>query len=93
MFRYSLIIDSLLKAMTHKYIRRIPKGVTKTGKTKYMYFYAGQEGHGQGIGHESELVQGSSFAFGEGDQRHHAHITKTDGDKITVKYERVKRKQ
>lgn len=87
MFRYSLIIDSLLKAMTHKYIRRIPKGVTKTGKTKYVYFYAGQEGHGQGIGHESELVQGSSFAFGEGDQRHHAHITKTDGDKITVKYD------
>jgi hypothetical protein len=87
MFRYSLIIDSLLKAMTHKYVRRIPKGVTKTGKTKYVYFYAGQEGHGKGIGHESELVQGSSFAFGEGAQRHHAHITKTDGDKITVKYD------
>ncbi len=74
--------------MTHKYIRRVPKGVTKTGKTKYMYFYAGQEGHGRGIAHESELVEGASFAFGElGKTRYHAHISKVDGDKITVKYD------
>jgi len=88
MFRYSFIIDSLLKAIGHKYIRRVPKGVTKTGATKYMYFYAGQEGHSKGIGHESELVTGASFAFGEhGKTRYHAHITKVDGDKITVKYD------
>jgi hypothetical protein len=87
MFRYSILIDSLLKAMTHKYIRRIPKGVTKTGKTKYMYFYAGQEGRGKGIAHEHELIQGASFAMGNGDQRHHAHITKEEGDKVTVKYD------
>ena len=88
MFRYSSFLDTLLKAMTHKYIRRVPKGVTKTGKTKYMYFYAGQEGHGRGIAHESELVEGASFAFGElGKTRYHAHISKVDGDKITVKYD------
>ena len=88
MFRYSSFLDTLLKAMTHKYIRRVPKGVTKTGKTKYMYFYAGQEGHGRGIASEDELVEGSSFAFGEfGKTRHHAHISKVDGDKITVKYD------
>jgi hypothetical protein len=87
MFRYSFIVDTLLKAMTHKYVRRIPKGVTKTGATKYMYFYAGQENRGQGIGHERELVQGASFAMGQGDQRHHAHISKVDGDKLTVKYD------
>ena len=87
MFRYSFIIDSLLKAMGHKYIRRVPKGVTKTGATKYMYYYAGQEGHGKGIGHESELVTGASFAMGQGDQRHHAHISKVDGDKVTVRYD------
>jgi hypothetical protein len=88
MFRYSLFLDALLKAMTHKYIRRVPKGVTKTGKTKYMYFYAGQEGHGRGIAHESELVEGSSFAFGElGKTRYHAHISKVDGDKVTVRYD------
>jgi hypothetical protein len=74
--------------MTHKYIRRVPKGVTKTGKTKYMYFYAGQEGHGKGVAHESELVQGASFAFGEhGKSRYHAHITNVDGDKLTIKYD------
>nr|DAU09814.1 MAG TPA: hypothetical protein [Caudoviricetes sp.] len=87
MFSYSLFVDSLIKAMGHKYVRRIPKGTTKTGKTKYVYFYAGQENRGQGIGHESELVQGASFAMGQGDQRHHAHISKVDGDKITVKYD------
>ena len=74
--------------MTHKYIRRVPKGVTKTGATKYMYFYAGQEGHGKGVAHESELVTGASFAFGEvGKTRYHAHITKVDGDKLTIKYD------
>ena len=88
MFRYSSLIDSLIKAMTHKYIRRVPKGVTKTGKTKYMYFYAGQEGHSKGIAHESEIIQGASFAFGEhGKTRYHAHISKVDGDKITIKHD------
>ena len=88
MFRYSFLIDSLLKAMGHKYIRRVPKGVTKTGATKYMYYYAGQEGHGKGVAHESELVTGASFAFGEhGKTRYHAHITKVDGDKLTIKYD------
>ena len=88
MFRYSLLLDTLFKAMTHKYIRRVPKGVTKTGATKYMYFYAGQEGHGKGVAHESELVTGASFAFGEhGKTRYHAHITKVDGDKLTIKYD------
>ena len=88
MFRYSLFLDTLIKAMTHKYIRRVPKGVTKTGATKYAYFYAGQEGHGKGVAHESELIEGSAFAFGEhGKTRYHAHISKVDGDKITVKYD------
>ena len=88
MFRYSILIDSLIKAMTHKYIRRVPKGVTKTGATKYAYFYAGQEGHGKGVAHESELIEGSAFAFGEhGKTRYHAHISKVDGDKVTVKYD------
>jgi hypothetical protein len=88
MFRYSFIADQLLKALTHKYIRRVPKGVTKTGATKYVYYYAGQEGHGKGVAHESELVQGASFAFGEhGKSRYHAHITKVDGDNLTIKYD------
>ena len=88
MFRFSLFMSDLLKAMTHKYVRRIPKGVTKTGATKYIYYYAGQEGHGQGIAHESEIVQGASFAFGEhGKTRYHAHISKIDGDKVTVRYD------
>ena len=88
MFRYSFIVDTLLKAMTHKYVRRIPKGVTKTGATKYVYFYAGQEGHGKGIGHEDELTAGASFAFGEhGKNRYHMHIVLEAGNKITLRYD------
>ena len=88
MFRYSLFLDTLLKAMTHKYIRRIPKGVTKTGATKYMYYYAGQEGHGKGIAHDEELTAGASFAFGEhGKTRYHAHIVLEAGDRITIQYD------
>ena len=88
MFRYSSFLDTLLKAMTHKYIRRIPKGVTKTGATKYMYYYAGQEGHGKGIAHDEELTAGASFAFGEhGKTRYHAHIVLEAGDKITIQYD------
>jgi hypothetical protein len=88
MFRYSFIIDSLIKAMTHKYIRRIPKGVTKTGATKYIYYYAGQEGHGKGIAHDEELTAGASFAFGEHEKtRYHMHIVLEAGDKLTLKYD------
>ena len=94
MFRYSLFIDSLIKAMTHKYVRRIPKGVTKTGATKYVYYYAGQEGHGKGVAHEEELVTGASFAFGEhGKTRYHAHITKVDGEYIVPAYAKLNHNQ
>jgi len=88
MFNYTQFANDLIKALTHKYVRRIPKGITKTGKTKYIYYYAGQEGHGKGIAHENELVEGASFAFGEhGKTRYHAHITAVDGDKLTIKYD------
>lgn len=83
---YSVILD-LIKARTHKYVRRIPVGATKTGATKYRYFYHGQEGHGKGLAHESELVVGASFVFSEGENKYHAHITKVDGDMITVKHD------
>jgi hypothetical protein len=83
---YTFAID-LIKARTHKYIRRVPIGATKTGGTKYMYYYQGQEAHGQGMGHESELVEGSSFAFGEGENRHHVHIKAVNGDKLTIEYD------
>jgi hypothetical protein len=87
MFNYTQFTNDLIKAMTHKYIRRVPKGVTKTGKTKYMYYYAGQEGHGKGIAHDEELVHGASFALGSSSNRYHAHITNVTGDNVTVKYD------
>jgi hypothetical protein len=84
---YSVILD-LIKARTHKYVRRIPVGATTTGATKYRYFYHGQEGHGKGLAHESELLVGASFVFNaEGQNKYHAHIIKVDGDMITVKHD------
>jgi hypothetical protein len=39
MMRFTEIADDLIKAIGHKYVRRIPKGVTKTGAIRYIYFY------------------------------------------------------
>ena len=87
MFSFYKVILDLLKARTHKYVRRVPIGETHTGATKYKYYYQGQEGHGKGLGHEEELVAGASFAFGEGENKYHAHIVLDAGDRISLKYD------
>jgi hypothetical protein len=45
MIRFTEIADDLIKAIGHKYVRRIPKGVTKTGATRYEYIYSVTEGN------------------------------------------------
>jgi len=87
MFSFYKVILDLLKARTHKYVRRVPIGSTHTGGTKYKYYYQEQAGHGKGLGHESELVKDASFAFGEGENKYHAHIKSVDGDKLTIEYD------
>ena len=87
MFSFYKVILDLLKARTHKYVRRVPIGATHTGSTKYKYYYQEQAGHGHGLGHEEELKEGASFAFGEGDDRYHAHIKAVNGDKLTIEYD------
>jgi hypothetical protein len=87
MFSFYKVILDLLKARTHRYIRRVPIGATHTGATKYKYYYQDQAGHGHGLGHEEELKEGASFAFGEGENRHHAHIKAVNGDKLTIEYD------
>ena len=87
MFSFYKVILDLLKARTHKYVRRVPIGATHTGATKYKYYYQEQAGHGKGLGHESELVKDASFSFGEGENKYHAHIKSVDGDKLTIEYD------
>jgi hypothetical protein len=87
MFSFYKVILDLLKARTHKYVRRVPIGSTHTGGTKYKYYYQEQAGHGKGLGHESELVKDASFSFGEGENKYHAHIKSVDGDKLTIEYD------
>ena len=87
MFSFYKVILDLLKARTHKYVRRVPIGATHTGATKYKYYYQEQAGHGKGLGHESELVKDASFAFGEGENKYHAHIKSIDGDNLTIEYD------
>ena len=87
MFSFYKVILDLLKARTHKYVRRVPIGSIHTGGTKYKYYYQEQAGHGKGLGHESELVKDASFAFGEGENKYHAHIKSVDGDNLTIEYD------
>ena len=85
MFSFYAVILDLIKARTHKYVRRIPVGATKTGATKYRYFYTNATASVQVK--DEHLKQGASFAFGDGENRHHAHIVEAVGDKIKVKYD------
>lgn len=77
MFNYTQCANDLIKAMTHKYIRRVPKGVTKTGKTKYIYFYAGQEtprkkgGNNEVVDHVNSLLVSRQA---RGDKNHFEHL-------------------
>lgn len=74
--------DVLAKGLSHRYIRRVPTGkVTKTGKTRYRYYY--HAAHGGTVGNEDHYVVGASFKDNEG----HWHITARDGDTLTLKHD------
>jgi hypothetical protein len=87
MFNYTQFTNDLIKAMTHKYVRRIPKGVTKTGKTKYVYYYAGQgpqekkSAANEIVNHVNDLLVNTQA---RGDKNHFEHLVdslkKVSGD-------------
>jgi len=88
----STVLD-LLKAASHKYIRRIPKGRDKrTGRMRYDYVY--KEHHRGGILSAVEDVEaGAAFKLPDpkSGQDGHFHVEAVKGDKITVKHDETER--
>ena len=95
LIKASLTVRVLLaKGAGHKYIKRIPIGMTPTGRTKYRYIY--KETHTVGGKHlldEAHLKVGSKLMLERGDGKQvHAHITAVNGNKVTIEYDDGSRK-
>lgn len=71
--------SALAKGAGHKYIKRVPKA-----GGGYRYFY--HVGYGGGVHSEAHFVEGASFRHEGG----HYHITKVDGDKLTITHDETK---
>jgi len=91
----SLTVRVLLaKGAGHKYIKRIPIGMTPTGRTKYRYIY--KETHTVGGKHlldEAHLKVGAKLMLESGQGKQvHAHIIAVNGNKVTIEYDDGARK-
>lgn len=64
-----------------KYIRRI---FNPTPPPKYRYFY--NVTGGSGLGHASEVVEGSAFAFEHEGQAGHYHVKKVENEQVSVEH-------
>jgi hypothetical protein len=73
---YGARIFALAKGAGHRYIKRIPKA-----GGGYRYFY--KVGHGGTVANADHFVEGAAFQHEGG----HFHITKTDGDKVTIRHD------
>jgi len=73
------LID-LWKAKSHKYTHK--RRVYVKGKPSWRYYY--KEHHGGGVTKVDELHVGEAFKVNYKGEEGHFHITKIDGDKITV---------
>jgi hypothetical protein len=73
---YGARIYALSKGLSHRYIRRVPKA-----GGGYRYFY--HVGHGGGVANTDHFVEGAAFQHEGG----HFHITKTDGDRLTIRHD------
>lgn len=73
---YGSRIYALNKSLSHRYVKRVPKP-----GGGYRYFY--KVGHGGTVANADHFVEGASFKHEGG----HHHITKTDGDKVTIRHD------
>jgi len=75
-------VRAFLKAVGHRYIKRIPY-TTPKGR-RYRYIYRTTSTHrGRHAFDEAHLVEGTKFALhGQGESEFHGHITKVEGDMI-----------
>jgi hypothetical protein len=78
----------LLKAASHKYIRRIPKGRDKkTGRMKYDYIY--KEHHRGGVTSLEDVKAGEAFKIKDPStgKAGHFHVQSVSGNNVTVKHD------
>lgn len=74
------------KAADHKYLRRVPTGNPKR-PWRYYYRVTG----GKHLAHDDEIVAGAAFRAKDGDQEGHFHVTRVDGDDVTVRHDETGR--
>ena len=80
--------EGLFKGATHRYIKRVPSGTTKSGKVRYRYFY--HVGHGGTVANEDHFVVGAAFKHGDG----HYHIThRGDEGGVVIKHDETGHEQ
>ena len=85
MFSFGLWVDTLVKAVGHKYIKRIP--YQSRGKRRYRYIYKVTHSHqGKHAFDEAHLQVGTAFSLNtKAGEEFHGHITKIEGDKISYR--------
>jgi len=82
-FSFSDWVNSLLKGVGHKYIKRIPYTTPKGRRYRYVYRVTNTH-QGRHAFDEEHLTTGAKFALNTEDgAEFHGHITAVDGDKIT----------
>ena len=74
------MFTDLVKAAQHKYIKRVPKA-----GGGYNYFYS--ETGGGGVALEEHMKEKAAFRLEYGGAVGHFHITKVNGDIVSVKHD------
>lgn len=77
------VLDELVKAAGHKYIRRIPTGKLKP---KYRYIYRAAA-LGRYVGDKAEFHVGAKFRLADDGKGGHVEVIRRDGDKVRVRHD------
>ena len=76
-----MIFSDLIKAATHKYIKRVPKG----GGKGYVYYYT--EGSATGHKIKEHMKEGAAFKLTHEGKTGHFHIKAVSGDLVRVEHD------
>ena len=82
---FSELLSSWRKARGTKYKRKVPYMDKRTGKRRFRYYY--KEHHGGGITKKEAMVEGAAYKLTHKGQIGHFHITKVEGDQLTIRHD------
>jgi len=80
--RLLFLSQLVTKGAGHKYIRR-----ERTGNPKRPWRYYYTVTAGKGIGHEDTIHEGAAFRVKHAGKEGHFHVTKVDGDDVTIRHD------